>query len=125
MSDAGNEPWGLITEEELPAEDDIFDLDLEEAEIFELEAEALRLEDGRELLKGRRQDRRERKRYAERIFRLVCCWLGAAMGLVLFCGLHILELADQLLVTLVGGTTASVVAIFVVVAKYLFPARGE
>jgi hypothetical protein len=99
------------------------ELYLAEAQEFEDEAAALRLEDRRELLKGKKQDRRERKRYADLVFRLVCWWLLGVSGLVVFSGLDELALEEPVLVTLVGSTTASIVAIFVVVAKYLFPAH--
>lgn len=113
-----------ITEPELHEGVDDDDLYWAEAEDFEGEAEALRLDDRRELLKGKKQDRRERKRYADLVFRLVCWWLFAVMALVVFAGLGSLSLAEAVLMTLVGSTTASIVAIFVVVAKYLFPPRA-
>ena len=90
----------------------------------ELLVEALRLEDRRELLKGRKQDRRERKRYAELVFRLVCWWLAGVMALVCAAGFETVHLDEGVLLAIVGSTTASVVAIFVVVAKYLFPPRS-
>lgn len=97
---------------------------LAEAQEFEEVAEALRLEDRRELLKDRKQDRRERKRYAELVFRLVCWWLVGVLALVCCSGLDALHLDETVLMTIVGSTTASVAAIFVVVAKYLFPSRS-
>jgi hypothetical protein len=97
---------------------------LAEAQEFEDEAAALRIEDRRELLKGKKQDRRERKRYADLVFRLVCWWLVCVSALVVFSGLDRLALDGSVLITLVGSTTASIVAIFVVVAKYLFPPRA-
>ena len=112
-----------IIETELPDDADDEGEYLAEAQEFEEGAEALRLEDRRELLKGRKQDRRERKRYAELVFRLVCWWLVGVIALVCCSGLGALELGEMVLVTIVGSTTASVVAIFVVVAKYLFPPR--
>lgn len=116
------DPLSRIVEMSAPVEHDDA-LYLAEAQEFEDEAAALRLEDRRELLKGRKQDRRERKRYADLVFRLVCWWLLGVSGLMVFSGLDKLALAEPVLMTVVGSTTASVVAIFVVVAKYLFPAR--
>lgn len=123
MSDrVGEDSLSRIVEASAPVElDDA--LYLAEAQEFEDEAAALRLEDRRELLKGKKQDRRERKRYADLVFRLVCWWLLGVSGLVVSAGLDKLALAEPVLMTLVGSTTASVVAIFVVVAKYLFPVR--
>jgi hypothetical protein len=54
----------------------------------------------------------------------VCWWLIAVMALVCSTGLDALHLDETVLMTIVGSTTASVVAIFVVVAKYLFPPRS-
>lgn len=113
-----------IVEAELPDEGDDRGEYLAEAQEFEEGAQALRLEDRRELLKGRKQDRRERKRYAELVFRLVCWWLVVVMALVCCSGVGVVRLDEMVLTTIVGSTTASVVAIFVVVAKYLFPPRG-
>lgn len=118
------EPLQQIVEAELPEDSDDRGEYLAEAQEFEDGAEALRLEDRRELLKGRKQDRRERKRYAELVFRLVCWWLAGVMALVCCSGMGAVHLDEMVLVTMVGSTTASVVAIFVVVAKYLFPPRS-
>lgn len=112
-----------IAEDDLPEDADELGEYLAEAQEFEEGAEALRLEDRRELLKGRKQDRRERKRYAELVFRLVCWWLAGVMILVCSAGLEAIRLDETVLMTIIGSTTASVVAIFVVVAKYLFPPR--
>ena len=113
-----------IVEADLPDDADDDGEYLAEAQEFEEGAEDLRLEDRRELLKGRKQDRRERKGYAELVFRLVCWWLAGVMALVCCSGLDALQLDGTVLMTIVGSTTASVVAIFVVVAKYLFPPRA-
>lgn len=113
-----------IVEIELPDDADDHGAYLAEVQEFEDGAEALRLEDRRELLKGRKQDRRERKRYAELVFRLVCWWLVGVMALVCCSGLGVMRLDETVLMTVIGSTTTSVVAIFVVVAKYLFPPRS-
>ena len=122
----GLQPESLqrIVEADLPDDQDDLGKYLAEVQELEGDAEALRLEDRRELLKSRRQDRRERKRYAELVFRLVCWWLAGVMALVCSAGLDVIRLDEAVLMTIVGSTTASVVAIFVVVAKYLFPPRS-
>ena len=78
-------------------------------------------------LSGLKQDIDERKKYAGRIFWLVVCWLiGVGVVLLLqgFLGAWgIFKLPDAVLSITVGSTTASIVAIFIVVAKYLFPKR--
>lgn len=72
-----------------------------------------------------KQDRAERKKYASYSFKLVCTWLGAMLLLVTLRGFGPwgFELSDPVLITLVSTTTASIVAIFVFVAKYLFPQK--
>jgi hypothetical protein len=85
-------------------------------------SEAKDLELVQEELKQLQQDREERKKYASSSFWLVCVWLGAMLVLVAFRGFGLwgFELSDAVLITLVSSTTASIVAIFVFVAKYLF-----
>lgn len=64
-----------------------------------------------------------RKRYAGRIFIFVSLWILAIFAVMLAdgWGLWGLEIADPVMVTLVGGTTASVLGIFAIVANYFFP----
>jgi glutamine synthetase adenylyltransferase len=124
VEETQEEPLQRIVEADWPEDADDDGEYLAEVQEFEEEAEALRLEDRRELLKDRKQDRRERKRYAELVFRLVCWWLAGVMALVCCSGLDALHIDGDVLMTIVGSTTASVVAIFVLVAKYLFPPRS-
>lgn len=80
-----------------------------------------------EELAQRRQDRAERKKYAQLVFRLVVSWLLGIASVVLLQGFlgpwGIFEIPASALVTLIGGTTASVAAIFGIVAKPIFPRR--
>jgi hypothetical protein len=81
-----------------------------------------------EHLKQLAQDREERKKYADYSFKLVCVWLGSMLVLVALQGFGAFlgwsfELSDSVLITLVSSTTGSIVAIFVFVAKYLFPQK--
>ena len=71
---------------------------------------------------GAWQDLEERKKYALRIFVLMCCWLGLLFALLFVAGWAPLgfELSDSVLLALIGGTTANVLGIFVLVARYLF-----
>ena len=70
------------------------------------------------------QNRTERKLYASRIFKLVCWWL-AVIGLMLFLqgfgGLIGFTLPASVLITAIGSTTATVIGIFLIVTRYLFP----
>lgn len=73
------------------------------------------------------QNLEERKRYADRIFKLIVCWL-AGVGLMLFFQgqehASSFYLDETVLIALIGGTTANVLVIFYVVVKYLFPPSG-
>lgn len=88
------------------------------------EVNALQEQEIRERIAQIHQDRAERKKYAERLFWLVVIWL---MGIVIilfaqgiFGPLGYFNLPDSVLIAAIASTTASVIAIFAFVAKYLF-----
>lgn len=74
-------------------------------------------------LEGLQQDITERRTYARRIFVLLVGWLLGVFAMLLFQAWTAwgFSLTEPLLISVVGGTTASVISIFIVVAKYLFP----
>lgn len=78
-------------------------------------------------LVGLIQDIKERKIYARRAFCLVSAWLAGVFFLLLLQGFlsssGVFDLADAVLLAVVGGTTLNVIGIFLVVARYLFPKR--
>jgi hypothetical protein len=83
------------------------------------------LEKSRTELAGTQQDIAERKKYAGRTYWLVVVWL-AMIGLIVLCqGFTLLGfgLTSGVLITLIGSTTGSVVGIFLIVTRYLFPRR--
>lgn len=73
------------------------------------------------------QDRGERRPYAKRIFLLVVFWLASIILLLLLQGFlgprGRFNLSDSVLIAVATTTTASVTALLVVVARYLFPRR--
>jgi|SRR5580698_9992966 hypothetical protein len=88
-------------------------------------------------VKGIIQDIEERKKYAFRTFFLICAWLVGVFLLLILQGFfgtapssfeykngNVLtlnfNLHDSVLLAVVGGTTASIISIFVIVVKYLF-----
>lgn len=73
------------------------------------------------------QDRKERQKYAHRVFCLICGWLMGVFILLLLQGwtLYGFKLADSIVITSVGSTTATVLGLFLIVANYLFPKRKE
>lgn len=73
-------------------------------------------------LRSVQQDTAERKLYASRIFWLILVWLGLLFILLFVEGWKPggFWLDDSVLLALIGGTTANVLGIFVLVARYLF-----
>lgn len=55
------------------------------------------------------QNINERKKYADRIYNLVCCWLIGIGVIIFYQGLwpewKIFHLSDKVVITLIGGTT--------------------
>jgi hypothetical protein len=90
---------------------------------------ALELESQRIQNVGLKQDIEERKRYANRNFWLIVCWLAVINVLLFIQGFratllgHTFELPASVLLTTVGSTAASVLGIFLIVTNYLFPKR--
>ena len=66
---------------------------------------------------------KHRRRYAGRIFVFVVAWIVAIFAVLLAEGWELwgLDIADSVLVTLIGGTTVSVLGLFAIVANYFFP----
>lgn len=61
----------------------------------------------------------ERKEYANRLFWLIVCWL---IVVVIFVALNVFfEIHDSVLIAFITSTTVSVIGLFVLVAKWLFP----
>ncbi len=70
------------------------------------------------------QDITERKKYANRSFWLVVGWILAILAVVGLQGFSDktgFSISDNVLMTLIGGTTINILGIFIVVANYLFP----
>jgi hypothetical protein len=74
----------------------------------------------KEKLKGDKQDREERKIYANLVFTLISIWLIVVVAIFVSCGQGNLKYSDSVLITLLTTTTANVIAIFHFVMKYLF-----
>ena len=91
-----------------------------------------------EQIRSLRQDIDERKKYAEKSFKLVAWWVLSVFILLLLHGFFANEirislggvsielgskLPDSVLLSVVGGATVSIIGIFLVVANYLFQKR--
>lgn len=72
------------------------------------------------------QNRRERKKYAHRIFVLISSWAGALVLILLLQGFGQLEhfrfsISQPVLLAFIGSTTVEVLGLFYIVTHYLFP----
>lgn len=74
----------------------------------------------KEDLEGRKQDRKQRGEYANKIFVLLCVYLALVLLALFFSGFGLTNTTDKVLMVLVTTATANVIGIFVFVAKYLF-----
>jgi hypothetical protein len=124
-----------LSEIEFP-EFTLHDISLVEGEAQKLDAAHARKK-ARAELKGLKQDIRARKRYARNIFTLIVCWLIAIFFVLLlqgFSGEKIItlsvsfanlgaktsfqfNLANSVLLALIGGTTANVLGLFIFVVQ--------
>ena len=85
-----------------------------------------------EFLEGNIQDRRERKKFADKIFILLICYLFITLTIVIFSGFGNMDnkysfkfnISDTVLVTLLATTCADVIGIFLFVVRYLFKANS-
>lgn len=86
-------------------------------------AESLERQQLQAQIESLKQDIQERKKYAHRIFCLMCVWLGCCfliLGLNGFSAATRFSLSQPVLLALIGGTTADVLGIFYIVIHYLF-----
>lgn len=93
------------------------------------EIEALRIANKLkcEELECRKQDRAQRKVYADYLFIFLCIYMLIVLS-VLYksgCAQSGFELSDSVVITLITTTTANVIGIFVLVIKYLFKSPEE
>lgn len=73
-----------------------------------------------EELESRKQDRKQRGKFAKDIFRLICFYLGTVFVIIILKGCDVLRLDNTIINVLLTTTTANVIGIFIIVAKYLF-----
>lgn len=66
----------------------------------------------------------ERQKYAARIYKLVVWWLIVLGLFVLASGVNYITLDVKVMLALIGGTTANVLGIFIVVANFFFPKKS-
>lgn len=79
-------------------------------------------------VKSVHQDIDERKKYASKIFTLICYWVAGLLIVVCFSSWSAItrfNTPTSVLLALVGSTTLNVLGLFYIVAHYLFPDRGQ
>jgi len=69
------------------------------------------------------QDRRERKKYADKIFYFLASFMIITLTVVFISIFKFNQLSDTVLVTLLTTTSANVISIFLIVVRYLFKAK--
>lgn len=74
-------------------------------------------------LESQEQDRKQRGQFAEKIFWAVVVYLVAALVIVYLIGARVFHMSDSVSITLLGTTTANVISLLVIVAKYLFHSK--
>lgn len=90
---------------------------------FERQDKTLDLQLKREQLQSQEQDRKQRGQFAKKIFWVVVIYIFAVIVIVILNGANVLRTSDSVNITLLGTTTANVISLFVIVAKYLFHAK--
>ena len=93
----------------------------------EAEIDALQTENDirKEELKGKIQDREQRKEFAIKIYHFLCFYLSSVLFLIILSATPLIkvELTEAIIITLWTTTTANIIGIFILVVKYLFATR--
>ena len=77
--------------------------------------------------KALKQDIKERKKYAKSIFFLIIGWLVAVFIVLVLQGFGSylnFTLSENIVITLITGTTINILGIFIIVVNYLFKKQG-
>lgn len=83
----------------------------------------------KESIKGKTQDRKQRKSFASKIYRLTIAWLSV-IGFMLivqgFCGPQgWFHLSDSVLIALISGASINIIGLMAIVIRYLFPSQRK
>lgn len=83
----------------------------------------------KENIKGKTQDRKQRKSFAGKIYCLTIAWL-AVIVVILFCqGVGEVygwfRLSDSVLIALISGASVNIIGLMAIVIRYLFPAQKK
>ena len=90
-------------------------------------AQRIAIEDRREDLENKRQNRNQRKSYGNKLFVFLCVYMILVFIVLFFCGFSLFgfTLSDTVLVALITTTTANVIGIFAFVVRYLFYSKQK
>lgn len=102
---------------------ELHEVTADEAKDYAETSKMLRLEDKKENLRGKMQDRKQRRDFAICLFAFVALYMCSVIVLVYMLAFGKGTLSDTVLVALLTTTTANVLGLFVIVAKYIFRAR--
>lgn len=77
-------------------------------------------------LAGKKQDRDQRKEFANKIFDFMCWYLGAVFFIIMLNGITInnFKVSDDIILALLGTTAIEVIGTFAFVARYLFGSKS-
>lgn len=81
-----------------------------------------------EELAGKKQDRDQRKEFANKIFDFIMCWyLGAVFFIIMLNGVTInnFKVSDDIILALLGTTAVEIIGTFAIVARYLFSKNNK
>lgn len=84
------------------------------------EIKLVELEYKKEELESRKQDRKQRGQFSIWIFGFMGIYMVLALVILGLSGSGVFDISDTVLVSLLTTTTADVIGIFIIVAKYLF-----
>lgn len=110
----------LFLQELEPVSSDVENRELMTTDDIDREIRLVELEYKREELESRKQDRKQRGRFSIWIFGFMGIYMILVLAGLYFVGCGVLSLSDTVLVALLTTTTADVIGIFIIVAKYLF-----
>ena len=114
-------------QEEVESAPQVDPLAAEEENAYELQKQKLEIEALQKAQEERSELHGIRKEYVEKLFMLISVWLGFVVVLVFLVGYHCFDfnLSDRVLIALITSTTATVLGLFAVVAKWLYPTPSE
>lgn len=87
--------------------------------------EEIRIERLEEDVRGKKQDREERKRYAELVYDLIYHYFIALFLLLFACGANIIHLDKEVLIALIATLAVEIIGAFIVILKYLYPSMNK